>query len=243
MPVPATTNTMALLITDLPCEIIATVFTRLDHIKSLLPCLLTCRRFYHAYKEYPRSGIKILGQQISPALLPYSAAVQEASRSPSLHPRLSTLELLESLHNNPGSLTNRLRDYPPMAMVRLTETHKLVEKYADSCASAAWNYPSEDAYYKPRQRFICDDDVLSLSSTERFRFCRAFYRFELYVRLFCGDDAQHIDLFFSGRSPWENEQLTCTYDYLAEILCEIFSRHIDCSGVIVKHCLTCSIIK
>ncbi|KAI1311459.1 hypothetical protein F5Y03DRAFT_391542 [Xylaria venustula] len=212
---------MALIITSLPCEIIAAVFTKLDHIKFLLPCLLTCRHFYHAYKEYPRSGIEILEQQIGRALLPYAVAVQEASGSPGPHPRLSTTELLETLHNDAGSLTNRLRDYPLMAMVRLEDTHSRVKKHAKSCASKAWRGIWAEECQNFRRRIPIEPE-LPFSSTERFRFRRTFYRFELYVRIFREDNDQHMDLFLSSSSPWENEQLACASDYLREILNEIF---------------------
>jgi hypothetical protein len=56
-----------------------------------------------------------------------------------------------------------------------------------------------------------------LSPAEHFRFCRAFYRVELYYTLFrwrggLADDVNRW--FFSRHPPWENEQLACVYKYL-----------------------------
>ena len=55
-----------------------------------------------------------------------------------------------------------------------------------------------------------------LSPAEHFRFCRAFYRVELYATLFRGCAfADHVNRwFFLRHPPWENEQLACVYNYL-----------------------------
>ncbi|KAI0859073.1 hypothetical protein F4860DRAFT_526634 [Xylaria cubensis] len=197
-------------VTDMPCEVITAVFKQLDRIQFLLPCLLTCRHFYYSYKADPSSAIEILEQQVGPALLSYSIAVQEASSSPSPHVRLSTTELLETLRIKPSILINRLRDYPLIALVQLGHTHDLVEKYANGLARFAWG---QAQYYRGRSR----PDRFSLSPTEEFRFYRAFYRVQLYIRLFRDDNTQidqQVDMFFSGHSPWENVQLACVYQYL-----------------------------
>ncbi|KAI0188515.1 hypothetical protein EV127DRAFT_512996 [Xylaria flabelliformis] len=201
-------------VTDMPCEVITAVFKQLDHIQFLLPCLLTCRYFYYSYKANPRSAIEILKQQVGPALLSYSIAVQEASLSPSSHVRLSTTELLKTLCNKPSILINRLRDYPLVALVQLGHTHDLVEKFANGLARFAWGQTNTRSL--PRGRFP-HPDRFSLSPTEEFRFYRAFYRVQLYMRLFRTDNTQidqQVDMFFSGHSPWENEQLACVYQYL-----------------------------
>ena len=57
---------------------------------------------------------------------------------------------------------------------------------------------------------------LPLSSPELFRFCRAFYRVELYYTLFRDDRfADDVNRWFFWRQPaWENEQLGCICSYL-----------------------------
>ncbi|KAI0531910.1 hypothetical protein GGR58DRAFT_208264 [Xylaria digitata] len=200
-------------VTDMPCEVIVSVFKQLDNIKFLPPCLLTCRHFYYSYTEIPRSGIEILGRQVGPALLPYSIATEEASQS--LPACLSTTELIVALQNKSDTLIDRLRDYPLIALVRLGHMHDLVEKYAKLYASEASGYINKPSL-QPHGR-IPSDDAPPLSSTEQLRFYRAFYRFELYTRLLRGNNAQlgqEIDMFFSGHCPYENEQLACVYDFL-----------------------------
>ncbi|KAI0544287.1 hypothetical protein F4679DRAFT_589652 [Xylaria curta] len=202
-------------VTDLPCEVIIAVFKQLNRIRFLLSCLLTCRHFYYSYKANPRLAIEIIKQQVGPALLTYSIAAQEASRSPSPHVRLSATKLLETLRNKPDILIDRLRDYPLVALVQLGHMHDLVEKYANEFAAEAWRYTNEPLL-QPSDRFPFSDR-LSLSPTEQFRFYRAFYRVELYFRLFRDDNTRTlIDQFFSGHSPWENEQLACINKYLCQ---------------------------
>ncbi|KAI1742042.1 hypothetical protein F4680DRAFT_464300 [Xylaria scruposa] len=209
-PCSATTNT-TIRVTDLPCEVIIAVFKQLGHIQFLLPCLLTCRHFYHSYKANPRLAIGIIKRQVGPALLAYSIAVQEAGP----HAQLSATELLEILRNKPDILIDRLRDYPLTSLVQLGHTHDLVEKYANEFAEEAWG-STDKPVLQPIDRFPFGD-LLYLSPAEEFRFYRAFYRHELYVRFFLEDNPQVMQLikrFFRGHSPWENEQLICVYDYL-----------------------------
>lgn len=69
-------------VTELPCEIVATILRNLDHLRFLAPALLTCRHFYASFKESHGVETSILRHQTTPALLPYSVALLEASCLP-----------------------------------------------------------------------------------------------------------------------------------------------------------------
>lgn len=55
-----------------------------------------------------------------------------------------------------------------------------------------------------------------LSSLEYYRFCRAFYRVELFYKLFRDSEDNPREYFpsFARLPPWENEQICCVHDYL-----------------------------
>ncbi|KAI1149476.1 hypothetical protein F4825DRAFT_464112 [Nemania diffusa] len=198
-------------ITSLPCEVIAGVLRKLDHVQSLLPSVLTCQHFYSSYKESPSLALDILQRQVGPALLPYSIALSEASRMPKPRSKSSISQLLDTLYNDPHALTRRARDIPFPALMQMGRTHDLVKKFANEFASDAW-------------LLLGQSENLSLSSAEQFRLCRAFYRTELFLTLFWGDKTEfsgvfvdeRVDMFFSRHPPWVNEQLGCVHDYLEQ---------------------------
>ncbi|KAI0967016.1 hypothetical protein F4678DRAFT_447161 [Xylaria arbuscula] len=203
-------------ITRLPCEIIAGIFRKLDNIQSLLPSILTCRHFYLSYKESPSLALDILHHQIGPALLPYSIAVLEASCM--ARTRSSIQQLLDTLHNEPAVLTRRLHDIHLSGLIEMGGTHDLVKNFADAFASDAWSLVLSHSLVQGQGQ----SDGLVLSPTEEFRFYRAFYRVELFLRLFRDDSIQvssifedeQVDMFLSRHPPWVNEQLGCVHDYI-----------------------------
>ncbi|KAI1277695.1 hypothetical protein F5Y07DRAFT_398248 [Xylaria sp. FL0933] len=197
-------------IMKLPCELIVGVFRELGN-ESLLSAILTCRHFYLSYKEYPSLPYQNLRRQVGSALLPYAAAVAEA---PYLASDQSSIDrLLNVLYNQPDNLASLLKQFPLTGLVEVGRTHDLVKDFADPFAQGAWNYLSPS----------CQEDVV-LSSTEEFRLYRAFYRVELFFRLFRSDSSQlsdelyetQVDSFFSRHPPWINEQLGCVHDCLEE---------------------------
>ncbi|KAI1349840.1 hypothetical protein F5Y01DRAFT_326840 [Xylaria sp. FL0043] len=195
-------------ITKLPCELIVGVFRELDN-ESLLSSILTCRHFYLSYKEYPSLPYQNLRRQVGSALLPYAAAVAGAPYLASDHSSVD--RLLNDLYNEPDNLASLLKHFPLTGLIEVGRTHDLVKDFADAFAQGAWNYLSPS----------CQEDVV-LSSTEKFRFYRGFYRVELFFRLFRSDSSQlsdelyeqRVDSFFSRHPPWINEQLGCVHDYL-----------------------------
>ncbi len=93
----------------------------------------------------------------------------------------------------------------------MSRTHDAIRTFATNFATSALG----------RMCPSVTTSSLALSYTEHFRFCRAFYRVELFYTLF-GDGAfEDSDFevitrpsFFSRLAPWENEQLASVYEYL-----------------------------
>lgn len=201
-------------ITSLPCEIVACIFRNLENVRCIPSVLLTCRHFYTSYNESPGIGAEILCRQIPSALLPYSVALIEASRLPCPHAVGTVPQFLDALYEHPDQMANKLESLPIPDLLELGHIHAIIDTLANDFATDAWKLLGQDTQTLPGS--------VSLSPTEYLRFCRAFYRAELFFRLFRGakqttpGTAENVEnqLFFSRLAPWENEQLGCAYDFL-----------------------------
>ncbi|KAI1266941.1 hypothetical protein F5Y18DRAFT_352714 [Xylariaceae sp. FL1019] len=235
-------------VTDLPCEIIASVLGQLDDLRDLPSALLACRHFYWSYKEFPGLAVDILtSHHVHSTLLPYLVAVTKASRLPRPRVRSDIKELLDSLYDDPKSLVDGFRHMPLSIVLEMSYFHGLIEFLANDLASKAWDRLEEFVTIPPlsdedRRDYFFDaiwcrsrgrremkrhsgqPEILSLTSSEEFRFQRAFYRVALFQHLFGGDimveeecklPSQQIDLFLSRHPPWVNEQLWCIRDHIA----------------------------
>ena len=199
------------LITQLPCEIVATILASLDHLSFLPPTLLACRHFYTSFKESHGIEASILRRQITPALVPHAVALMEASRLPRPFIASSVADLLDDLYNQPACLAARLPMLPPNLIRQMGRTHEAIHALAIDFATSAQDcIPPRDAASTGASTRI------ALSSLEYFRFCRAFYRVDLFYSLFrTGSFGDSMNpWFFSRHPPWENEQLGCIYEYL-----------------------------
>lgn len=195
----------------IPCEIMISVLRELGNVRFLLPSLLTCRHVYSCFKENSGVAAEILKRQIPPAIIPHSIAALEASQ---LSPRNETSvhELLETLYTQPTMFTERLRTMPVPLLTRMGHMHGVIHDLATDFASSAWTRLSKDQGSEVAGSLV-------LSPSEYLRFCRAFYRVELYFCLFrCRTLLTSVSFdehrLFSNQPPWEKEQLASVQDFL-----------------------------
>ena len=185
------------------------------------PAVLDGRHLSMSSKK--KQGVaSMVRPQITPPLLPYTIALMEASR---LHRPLvggSVLALLDTLYSRPHCLAARVRELSAGQAQQINHTYDTIDTMVTDFAAGALD----------RNGGVISTSV-SLSPAEHFRFCRAFYRVELFYTLFRSGvfDDDHINRwflsrhptwennmnrwFFSRHPPWENEQLACVYSYLA----------------------------
>lgn len=187
------------------------VLRELGNVRFLLPSLLTCRHVYSCFKENSGVAAEILKRQIPPAIIPHSIAALEASQ---LSPRNETSvhELLETLYTQPTMFTERLRTMPVPLLTRMGHMHGVIHDLATDFASSAWTRLSKDQGSEVAGSLV-------LSPSEYLRFCRAFYRVELYFCLFrCRTLLTSVSFdehrLFSNQPPWEKEQLASVQDFL-----------------------------
>ncbi|KAK3946828.1 hypothetical protein QBC32DRAFT_225409 [Pseudoneurospora amorphoporcata] len=200
-------------IKELPCEIIGAILKNLDHLRFLTPALLACRHFHTSYGESSGVEASILRRQVTPALLPYSVALAEASRLPRPLVASSVVGLLDELYSQPTLLSARVPTLPKRLLRNMSRTHDAMHALATDFATKAWTRISPQTA----------SASIVLSPTEYFRFCRAFYRAELFYTL---------SWFFRKYSPWENEQIGCVSDYLQ-------AKFVEASRDVLAHDVGC----
>ncbi|GAP83033.1 putative amp dependent ligase [Rosellinia necatrix] len=204
-------------IMDLPCELIVLILRKLEHLQSLLPALLACRHFYSSFKQYRGIEAEILRQQITPGLVPYAIAALEASRLPQPITKDTIRRQVGHLYDRRPQLVALLPTMPVVLVRSMARMHDLVDALANEFAATAWARLDKDTPFNAVLR-------VGGSPTEYFRFCRAFYEFELFCQLFRGEEVpggvhfiNHVYTpFLSRYSLWEMEQLACVHDFLAE---------------------------
>ncbi|KAI5457678.1 hypothetical protein BGZ63DRAFT_427714 [Mariannaea sp. PMI_226] len=202
-------------ITTLPCEVVASIFRKFDNIRWLTPSLLSCRHLHSSFKESSGVQAEIIRRQIPSPLLPYSIALAEAHRLPRPLAISSVHQLLDTLYHDPENLVARLQNIHLPLALKMGCTHDAIHDFVIDFAEDALGllFPENQAAL----------DQFTLSPTEYLRFCRAFYRTELFFVLFGTDppstesgafSGSENELLFSRHSPWENEQIACVYDFL-----------------------------
>ena len=129
----------------------------------------------------------------------------EASRLPRPRAARSIVDLLDELNRSPTRLAARVSVLSPPVLRSMGRTHDAIHALATGFATSAWQRISSPS-----------TTSVVLSPTEYFRFCRAFYRVELFYTLFRDSNHEgHLNLLFFGRlHPRENEQLASVYEYL-----------------------------
>jgi len=191
----------------LPIETQQAILSSLTSIASLKQCALSCPVLYTSYKAAESFIIaQILYNQIGFGVLPEAVLALSSS-------------CLKSSDLEHFAEANFRKRRPPSSVYSfkdaflMSELHMRVDLLrriffrkaltASQCAS-----PSQPA-----------------SPSEIDRIERAFYRFEMYRHIFSRFqqnrhwrvEAQQ-DMFFKYFSPWENEQLACVHEFLAQLV-------------------------
>ncbi|KXH49016.1 hypothetical protein CNYM01_10809 [Colletotrichum nymphaeae SA-01] len=210
-------------ITDIPCELVASILRSLDGFETLTSALLAYHHIYTSFQQIPGTELAILRQKIEPDLLPYAVASLEASKlQPSPGDESSFRGLLDFLYDAPSQLVARTASMPPELLRSMSLKHDWVTTLALSYAVEAKIHTSSD--------IITSSEAVDLSPSEYFRFCRAFYRVDLFYFLFGAVGNFNAlsgvgNLLLDRNPPWENEQLGCVHDFIETKFLEVKLVH------------------
>ncbi|KAK1506470.1 uncharacterized protein CCOS01_16522 [Colletotrichum costaricense] len=164
-------------IADIPCELVSSILRSLDDFETLTSALLVCRHIYSSFKQIAGTELAILRRKIGIDLLPYAVASLEASRlKPSPGDDGSIRALLDLLYDDPSQLVARTASIPSELLRSMLRKHDWVTTLAPSYAAEAKIHLSSDIAASP--------EAVDLSPSEYIRFCRAFYRVDLFYLLF-----------------------------------------------------------
>ncbi|PNP40703.1 hypothetical protein TGAMA5MH_07410 [Trichoderma gamsii] len=200
---------------DLVPELLARILQVLDHPRDLLSLI---RASPHCFRVYAESPAIILSPILKNAILPDA-----------LHHALACVHLPSiSSQTVPVAFLRDYFQYEPLAFptdkTALTalcglclRTSHFVDDYS-SRAMRALNLKSDAG----------QATASALSSTERARFQRAFFRYELYCRIFPVDhyarsrslvpaDEQFTE-FIARMAPWEVEEVSCVHHYFTVLI-------------------------
>ncbi|KAK1533573.1 hypothetical protein CPAR01_10281 [Colletotrichum paranaense] len=201
-------------IADIPCELVSSILRSLDDFETLTSALLACRHIYTSFKQIAGTELAILRRKIGLDLLPYAVASLEASRlKPSPGDDSSIRALLDLLYDNPSQLVARTASISSELLRSMSRKHDWVTTLALSYAAEAKIHLASDIAASP--------EAVDLSPPEYIRFCRAFYRVDLFYLLFGAVGnfnglSGMGNLLFHRHPPWVNEQLGCVHDFIED---------------------------
>jgi hypothetical protein len=198
---------------QLPPEIAQGILQSVDNVRWLPSLLLSHRNFYRSMTKTTPS--QVLRNQIPSSLLPYALAAHHATEicSTDVESVKSFLNSLNSSLKGSSNLHDLNPDIDLSTALKIGRLHDVVHKLALYFADTTLQKLRPSA--TPRAHH--------LSQREYGRVCRAFYRAEIYFRLFpkftqdktlllTREDRTRF--FFGPYSPWVNEQLVCVHDFL-----------------------------
>lgn len=201
-------------VSDLPCEIIAQILENLGHVRALAPARLVCRHFDVSFCENRTRVLRgLLQTQIHEDLLPYAIALE--IEKPAIGSSALT-SLIQTIYERPQEIRNRLGQLSVKKLYSISRTHEAIKPLATEFSQLAWLFalatPSRPGYSLPEA---------SISATENVRIFRAFYRVELFLRLY-GQILPQSEVprsdgpiwFYGQHNPWECHQILAVYEFL-----------------------------
>ena len=194
-----------------PAEIKQLIFEQLPDIASLLALISTCSTLRYVFLKSESSILaEVLQRRIPPSLMHPALAILKSSE-PTPWSRQTAEDLITLYTKTDKSFL--LRELSLRNALRLSEMHDHVHFFANRFAT-----------YALSQHPVAGVPRLSpvpISPNELCRIERTFYRFQLYCNLIAwrkqglSNRCQISSVISDGFAPWENEQLACVMEYLA----------------------------
>ncbi|KAJ0415330.1 hypothetical protein BJY00DRAFT_293721 [Aspergillus carlsbadensis] len=216
------------LLERLSTELIQAILSELSDIQSLESAVLTGPWLYAAFKGAEAQVVKsVLSQQFDADLL-HDALSAEVAIPRSAWQESDVTEFLDCyLFRRNEQPFHSVLDYTLSQALRLARLLAIIDRFTRHLTGPvlARNRPLDDRHAEPPH------PALPLSQSERTRFVRTFYRFQIYCSLF-GDPIkcpyqegpERSAVYFEHFSAWENEQMACIHDYLLRVMAPAFKQ-------------------
>ncbi|KAF4122835.1 hypothetical protein GMORB2_7142 [Geosmithia morbida] len=206
-------------ISDLPCEVIAAILSRLGTFKDLINAICVSRQFLDAFVENRSIAGSIVVSFFEPERLALAVATEQLNRVlPAPRTAQAVGDFVDGLVNDGRLLHRQLRSMSLQSVYSMMRTEDSITDLAFDFADRAW----EQFYFDHTRSYYDPSRSVGLSPTEAFRFFRAFYRTEIFLRAFrTSSDSPDPDVLHQGRlwllrnfAQFEIEQIACVHDYL-----------------------------
>ena len=213
-PVPSTSPFL-----NLAPELKQAIFPALPDVNTLKSLILTCSAFYHTFRDAESLIIKsILHNQIGSQLL-FDALILLEHRMLGIYNAETVAHFFDTYAERALTLKSCHRRWRLRHAVAISSLHDTIESLSQDFARSALATNPVTGLDEP--------SPTPLSALESDRIKRAFYRYELFCRIFHGNERFRLhriestslhNNFFGMCEPWENEQLRCVRDYLFDRL-------------------------
>ncbi|SPO01734.1 uncharacterized protein DNG_04407 [Cephalotrichum gorgonifer] len=213
-------------IQHLPLELKLNIFSYVYHPYDLHSLISSCPELLHAFVP---NRTRILSSLLKAVILPGALhhalfASQEIDASVSGDSFVEyTQDLLEN-YFSPDTIVDLPTD--TLGLIRLSRLYSQVSRLIDGYVCQAARRISGDddpPWHDPAGQI--PEGFAPLSSNERTRLQRAFFRHELYSRqLRRYDCSEQYELFVRRLFPWEIEEMSCVYYYFAFLARGVFGE-------------------
>ncbi|KAK2861087.1 hypothetical protein FQN49_004558 [Arthroderma sp. PD_2] len=214
MALPRASQTAGLL--TCPVELLQQILKNAADIPSLLAMTQSCHALQAAFQNTQSSILlHVLQNEITPELMHESRVVMDSAHLETKRDKALTLGLITEYFDKRGRRHSQWTIQDALAVSRL---HDIVHYFATDFAAIALKRKEDSDRASGKSRI-----TNAISSAELQRFKRAFYRFELYRRLFnpslkavdtLFNFGDRYELFWARFSVWEREQVACVLEYL-----------------------------
>lgn len=224
---------------SLSAELLLWILQSLSSLRDLRSAIIAFRDFYRIFTSYEHTIISsVLQCAIRPAVHSDAVAALDfqdiTARIETGHKIESVLEkgtkLIKRLESERGDpLFEALSDRATLR--KMSQLYSVVEDFiAEYCGRALSQL--KKSYESPK---LSTNYPQMLSPVELARLQRAFFRFEIYVRLFhiaqvrldeWGrlSEEEPARIFLSRFSPWELEEIACVAQFLTAKVSEMFGK-------------------
>lgn len=202
-------------LTELPCEIITDILEQ-GSVRDIFAAVRTCRRIRDCFKQRPSLASQVILRQIPEELLQYAVQAIYADHLPIRRTEAMVVTIINRLC--PAFIPTAVSLIRRMALEHLLvieSLHNIVHSMALDYANEAWDFMQTTNMRVPRP------GTLQLSRNEYLRFCRAFYRVEIYHSInrhkIVGPRRKRAwnedEDFLAPLPSYDREQMGCVLEY------------------------------
>lgn len=227
----------------LPTELQVEILKQLPTIQDLYSLIQASPQHYQIFSNYKEDIIfTVIGRMLGPEVLVDALTAVETS-VPAFRDvdRKTVIALLERYKSARDGRQPRKR-IPLSTSISLCQLHHVVEyDIRDYTRRATWTLKqcselmnSAGSSRQSKVSPALEWEKAPLSVVEQGRLRRAFYRFEIFGRLFNGPERRTVeksfsaleqaDLFIAQFPLWQIEEIACIRDYFRQHITEVYER-------------------